>query len=594
MSVDNLAALKALTPSVGDSVEMKGYYNPGDGGGSTFYWRSTSTAPDNGGTVIQPAAGGTGRWFRDYSGPLNILWFGAVEGNVGNQQPVYVAAANEAIRLGGGTVYTPRGQFRITSAIPVSSALVSYEGDGQESIIRAVGCGAFIISFVAAFNDTAIRKLHLVGHDAQTDIAIYQPPVLNFDDRAYGLIIEDNLFEHWKTAAEFNCIQTVTIRHNWGQFLNSGFRFIGFCGSVNVTENTLVCGSASAADQYGILADSFDYTTNGGLLQPEALRIYSNSVFGFDRCIAIKASIYCEIAMNDIKAQLEGIVLDSVRSTTLVIGNYVEVDTVTASCGLRVKDQVTYRDEKIIIRDNHFLSDAESVEAIGVLVGSNGGTGRRNNTVIENNKLIGFKSSDIAVYGSGGLRIHGNDCQSTAVANSIAIKAIPANMPVYVSENVCASIIFDEAPALANGLLQLGPNVINGTTFIGATIDDQPWKSYTPTIVAQMQPPLPAAQAVFALNSARYKKIGKTVFMEADVTVTNAGAGTDDLMISLPVSPAAAFRFNGSGGEYGSTGRAVGAIVPAGGTTVHVRDVSSSSIVVTGNAVSITVTYEVP
>lgn len=60
-----VAALKAIVPSTltnGKRVSILGYYTAGDGGEGDYYWDSSSSATDNGGSVIQPTAGGTGRW----------------------------------------------------------------------------------------------------------------------------------------------------------------------------------------------------------------------------------------------------------------------------------------------------------------------------------------------------------------------------------------------------------------------------------------------------------------------------------------------------------------------------------------------------
>ncbi len=60
----NVAALRALVPGVGtlQAVDILGYITAGDGGAGRFWWNSADTTTDNGGTVIQPNAGGTGRW----------------------------------------------------------------------------------------------------------------------------------------------------------------------------------------------------------------------------------------------------------------------------------------------------------------------------------------------------------------------------------------------------------------------------------------------------------------------------------------------------------------------------------------------------
>jgi hypothetical protein len=74
---ETIATMKALSPAVNSSVNVLGYYVAGDGGGGTFYWDASSTATDNGGTIIK-AAPTTGRWIRAYDDDgINVKWFGA-------------------------------------------------------------------------------------------------------------------------------------------------------------------------------------------------------------------------------------------------------------------------------------------------------------------------------------------------------------------------------------------------------------------------------------------------------------------------------------------------------------------------------------
>lgn len=61
--VDSIAALKALAgPSGAITVMVRGYAAIGDGGGGFYWWNSADMTADNGGTVIQLNAGGTGRF----------------------------------------------------------------------------------------------------------------------------------------------------------------------------------------------------------------------------------------------------------------------------------------------------------------------------------------------------------------------------------------------------------------------------------------------------------------------------------------------------------------------------------------------------
>lgn len=73
-SVNSIDELKTLSNI--ESVNVLGYYAKGDGGGGLFYWDSTSTETDNGGTIIQATGVSTGRWKRVFSGAVNVKWFG--------------------------------------------------------------------------------------------------------------------------------------------------------------------------------------------------------------------------------------------------------------------------------------------------------------------------------------------------------------------------------------------------------------------------------------------------------------------------------------------------------------------------------------
>lgn len=76
--VSAVANLKALSPGLSNYVWVNGYFTTGDGGEGLFYWDSISTTADNGGTILIPNAGGTGRWKRFFQGTtVNVKWFGA-------------------------------------------------------------------------------------------------------------------------------------------------------------------------------------------------------------------------------------------------------------------------------------------------------------------------------------------------------------------------------------------------------------------------------------------------------------------------------------------------------------------------------------
>ncbi len=113
--VDSMAELPRSTLMDGLQIQILGRHNIGDGGGGTFYWDATSTATPNGGTIFaiddQP-----GRWIRNYSGQVNVKWFGAK----GNGTDYDRSAIQSAIAFGqeaGSDILYPSGEYLIDGAL---------------------------------------------------------------------------------------------------------------------------------------------------------------------------------------------------------------------------------------------------------------------------------------------------------------------------------------------------------------------------------------------------------------------------------------------------------------------------------------------
>lgn len=94
-SVDTITDL--ATASKGTAIQVLGFHTKGDGGGGVFFYDAEASKTEhNGGTVIDPdkvnlitnwnanqesyftaATTGVGAWKREYSGAVNVKWFGA-------------------------------------------------------------------------------------------------------------------------------------------------------------------------------------------------------------------------------------------------------------------------------------------------------------------------------------------------------------------------------------------------------------------------------------------------------------------------------------------------------------------------------------
>ena len=78
LPISNITALRAATWPSGRPTQAQVISNwtTGDGGG-VFRWDAASTATDNGGTIIKETAVTTGRWIRQWVGPVFVSWFGS-------------------------------------------------------------------------------------------------------------------------------------------------------------------------------------------------------------------------------------------------------------------------------------------------------------------------------------------------------------------------------------------------------------------------------------------------------------------------------------------------------------------------------------
>jgi hypothetical protein len=118
-SFASIAALRAACVTgrpAGTIVHVTSYDGPAwMGGGGLFSWAPTSSAKDNGGTVIMPACQAVdrpGRWLRIFDGAMNIRWFGAA-GDGRTDDTAAVQGAIDATQAGGALLFPP-GSYAIT------------------------------------------------------------------------------------------------------------------------------------------------------------------------------------------------------------------------------------------------------------------------------------------------------------------------------------------------------------------------------------------------------------------------------------------------------------------------------------------------
>jgi hypothetical protein len=150
IAVDSVSALRSiLIPLSAAIYQTKGYYSPLDGGEATYLWDSSSTAADDGGSIIKLAAYATGRMrLVLLQNKVNVRQFGAkgINENTDTDQD----CCKRAIAYAGSLspvpeIYFPTGTYRLRygtdygsgnyiSALMLTSNM-HVRGDGQSSVI---------------------------------------------------------------------------------------------------------------------------------------------------------------------------------------------------------------------------------------------------------------------------------------------------------------------------------------------------------------------------------------------------------------------------------------------------------------------------
>lgn len=114
------------------------YYDTiNDGGGGDFFWNASSTAADDGGTILQVTGLATGRWFRLYSGAINVKWFGA-KGNGSTDDTAALQHLFQVVGDNRRAIYFPRGAFIVDSGAILlrGKSRIEIYGDGPASTLR--------------------------------------------------------------------------------------------------------------------------------------------------------------------------------------------------------------------------------------------------------------------------------------------------------------------------------------------------------------------------------------------------------------------------------------------------------------------------
>lgn len=112
LPVPTVASVRLVSSSAGPVLVTSGRTSAGDGGGGTWAWDPTSTDSDDGALSVAVTGVTTGRWKRQYTGPIDVRWFGAVGDGVTDDTAAITSAIQQAEN---GEVYIPPGTYAVTT-----------------------------------------------------------------------------------------------------------------------------------------------------------------------------------------------------------------------------------------------------------------------------------------------------------------------------------------------------------------------------------------------------------------------------------------------------------------------------------------------
>lgn len=198
--VENYAALRALDPTTypaGYVANVGGYDSVNDGGGGAFVYVPSGTDADNDGTILTPS-NNVGRWYRVYSGAVNVKWFGATgDGSTDDFQAIQNAITYLESTANGGAIFLPSGEYNIEGQLDFSGDKPIYffgEGEGS-TVINAIGVGIALHLGTGSGDktiDIRVAGMSIIGSDS-ADIGIQV-------DRLHQILLDRVLISGFVTA----------------------------------------------------------------------------------------------------------------------------------------------------------------------------------------------------------------------------------------------------------------------------------------------------------------------------------------------------------------------------------------------------------
>jgi parallel beta-helix repeat protein len=404
----NIAALRAAPiPGAADVVRgVLGYYAAGDASLPNYRWAPTSTAADNGGTVIRPTAiiaANPGRWLAIASGPYRAEWFGCKGDNgITDNGLLIQRAIDAAIAAEVGQLFFSPGRFYYTTAISIPAGKqLSLLGQGSnKTIFYPVNQHGLTINN----NDTegivsVISGIH-IQCSGQNYCGIYAPGTQqSFGDsaRLYGYVIENCTFTNCGIGLYFGYGSKIVIQNN--DLINCyyGVVFRGQCVGCVARSNRITLGASPGSPPVSLVpildpgggtqaiwVGGRNYTA--GYLRGEDVQVRENWTFGYSIGCTIFDCLYTVVDGNDLDfCTALGIFFNSTDGGIRIINNWIGMDSRVAAiqAGISSNTAGGVNVNLATIRDNHIAIVGTVAGGVGIRILYNAYEG----TIVEGNTI---------------------------------------------------------------------------------------------------------------------------------------------------------------------------------------------------------------
>jgi len=453
-TIYGIAELNALAPASDSRVYLAYHTTPGDGGHGVFrgvtgaalgyYTAGTGTKPANNGTIFANATG-TSAWIREYTGLVDILWFGAVGDGVFDN----TASITQALSI-GDSILVPTGNFKINSLITFSTLGQELVGLGDQSVITQ-GVATAYINIRAS--SVSIRDIKLIGTIASAGITI--------GNSASDITLDSITFYQGQQRVLLYTCSRIAI--NNCTFNNTGFGVIqqlgnvssdvsiSNCTAIQMINDFIEANCASTAPSKNWRIENNQYLGNAaypvgilegrfvGITSVENVIITGNIVekSNGDAAIHLEDTLGDTIISNNI---FDNIVVSAgntgyiyvlnASENTVVTGNMFKRTDTTLPLAYAYSCGSGYYGDEVIFTNNKIIGNGTVKNLAGLDVTFNGGLGM----LIATNYF--FKLSRALNFSSGSeIKFDGNLCFACDYGVALAATATSGGGNHYIITN---------------------------------------------------------------------------------------------------------------------------------------------------------------